>query len=94
LQKFPEFGIIKSKAKPITYGYFEARLKAAPRFPGVAPAFWIYGSDKDSWTEIDFIELTEVLGNVKRIDTNLHAFQHPKLFNGEKRMPAFLTKVG
>ncbi len=81
-------GIIKSRAAPIKYGYFEARLKGAPRFPGVCPAFWVYRSYKnDSWTEIDFVELTEISHKVRRIDTNLHAFHHPKLFNGERRMP-------
>jgi beta-glucanase (GH16 family) len=80
-------GIIKSKAKPIKYGYFEARIKAAPLFPGVCPAFWVYRSENDKWTEIDFVELTEVSRNVRRIDTNLHAFQHPDLYNGERRNP-------
>lgn len=80
-------GIIRSKSKPIKYGYFEARIKAAPRFPGVCPAFWLYRVDDGTWTEIDIIELTEVPGNVKRIDTNLHVFQHPKLFDGKKRQP-------
>ena len=34
-------GIIRSKdPNGIKYGYFEARIKAAPLHPGVSPAFW------------------------------------------------------
>lgn len=77
-------GIIKSRATHIKYGYFETRIKAAQRFPGVCPAFWAYRTDEKMWTEIDFAELTETSNNVKRIDTNLHVFQHPKLFKGER----------
>ena len=47
-------GIIKSRAAPIKYGYFEARIKAAPRQPGVCPAFWVYRREPEKWTEIDF----------------------------------------
>jgi len=72
-------GIIKSRATPIKYGYFEARIKAAQRFPGVCPAFWVYRNEKNLWTEIDFVELTEQRKNVKLIDTNTHVFKHPKL---------------
>lgn len=76
-------GILKSRATPIKYGYFEARIRAAPRYPGVCPAFWAYRQEKDLWTEIDFVELTERQQSVKIIDLNTHVFRHPRLANGK-----------
>ena len=77
-------GIIKSKASPIKYGYFEARIKAAQRFPGVCPAFWGYRIEKDLWTEIDFVELTQHPNDVKLLYTNTHVFRHPRVPNERK----------
>jgi beta-glucanase (GH16 family) len=68
-------GIIKSKARPIRYGYFEARIKAASRYPGVAPAFWAYRQEENEWTEIDFAELTQRRRDARLIDTNVHVFR-------------------
>lgn len=68
-------GIVKSRAPAIRYGYFEARIKAASRYPGVAPAFWAYRQDEKEWTEIDFVELTQRRKDAKIIDTNLHVFK-------------------
>lgn len=70
-------GIVKSKAPPIRYGYFEARIKAASRYPGVAPAFWAYRQDPAEWTEIDFVELTQRNKDVRWIDTDTHVFKQP-----------------
>lgn len=70
-------GIVKSKAPPIRYGYFEARIKAASRYPGVGPAFWAYRQDAGEWTEIDFVELTQRRRDVKIVDTNVHVFKQP-----------------
>ena len=76
-------GIIKSKEDPTKYGYFEARIKAASRFPGVCPAFWTYRQDRDEWTEIDFVELTQrPHQDVKTIDLGSHVFRTPKLSQG------------
>ncbi|MCK9199932.1 MAG: family 16 glycosylhydrolase [Gallionella sp.] len=72
---FYKSGIVKSKAPPIRYGYFEARIKAASRFPGVAPAFWAYRDDGSEWTEIDFVELTQRRHDVTIIDTDIHVFK-------------------
>jgi len=84
-------GMLKSYAKG-TYGYYEARIKAAPLFPGVCPSFWLYSSIDDSvetegavrYSEVDVVELTQrgdrVEGNVKISDHNLHAI----LSNGQK----------
>lgn len=38
---FYESGIVRSKRKT-TYGYYEARIKGVPTFPGSSPAFWLY----------------------------------------------------
>jgi beta-glucanase (GH16 family) len=70
-------GIVKSKAPPVRYGYFEARIKAASKYPGVGPAFWAYRQDAGEWTEIDFAELTQRYRDVKVIDTNTHVFEQP-----------------
>ena len=74
---FYKSGIVKSKAPPVRYGYFEARIKGASRYPGVAPAFWGYRQDVDEWTEIDFVELTQRNLSVNLIDTNVHVFKQP-----------------
>lgn len=74
---FYKSGIVKSKAPPIRYGYFEARIKAASRYPGVGPAFWGYRQDPAEWTEIDFVELTQRRLDVKIVDTNVHVFKQP-----------------
>lgn len=74
---FYRSGILKSRAAPLRYGYFEARIKAASRYPGVAPAFWAYRQDADEWTEIDFAELTQRRRDVRIVDTNVHVFRQP-----------------
>lgn len=76
-------GIVKSRAAPIRYGYFEARIRAAQRFPGVSPAFWLYRDEKELWTEIDITEITEHADNGRLIDTNTHVFKHPQLQKGQ-----------
>jgi beta-glucanase (GH16 family) len=70
-------GIVKSKEPPVLYGFFEARVKGAPRHPGVAPAFWAFKKTKNLWTEIDFFELTQRLYSPKTISLNTHVFRHP-----------------
>lgn len=70
-------GIVKSRAPPIRYGYFEARIKAASRFPGVAPAFWAYRDVGSEWTEIDFVELTQRRLDPTLIDTNMQVVTQP-----------------
>lgn len=66
------------KDDPIRYGYFEARIKAAPLHPGVSDAFWIYFIEPSLWTEIDIIELTE-RSNPSVMCTNTHVFRHSAL---------------
>lgn len=77
-------GMLKSYATG-RYGYFEARIKAAPLFPGVSPAFWLHSRIDDSQTqpgavrycEVDIVELTQrnshAKDNVQISDHNLHA---------------------
>ncbi len=73
-------GIVRSR-KRILHGYFEANIKAAPRFPGVCPAFWAdYAGEKDRRTEIDFVELTmRANRGPEVIDTNTHVAYHTSL---------------
>lgn len=77
-------GMLKSYATG-TYGYYEARIKAAPVFPGVCPSFWLYSRIDDSlvskgdvrYSEVDIVELTQrgnnANGNERIMDHNLHA---------------------
>jgi beta-glucanase (GH16 family) len=71
-QLFYKSGIIRS-VEPITYGFFEAKIKGCPRFPGVCPAFWMIGSKDGLSSEIDFMEIQEVQNDIHQIDCNLHA---------------------
>lgn len=71
-------GIVMSR-KPVLYGYFEARIKGAPLYPGVCPAFWAWRKEKGLWTEIDFVEMTEHHKGPQAIETNTHVFMHPSL---------------
>jgi beta-glucanase (GH16 family) len=81
---FYKSGIIRSRALPIKYGYFEARIKASDRYPGVCPAFWASNKDQTQWTEIDFVELTQSSETNKKIYFNTHVFKHDKLEAGKK----------
>tara|TARA_R110002096_G_scaffold13623_3_gene48008 strand:- start:4790 stop:5710 length:921 start_codon:yes stop_codon:yes gene_type:complete len=87
-------GMLKSYAKGC-YGFYEARIKGAPLFPGVCPAFWIYSTIEDSeleagsvrYCEVDIVELTQrgnrIEGNERISDHNLHAI----LSNGKQGIP-------
>ncbi len=72
-------GMIRSRAE-ITYGYFEAKIKAAPKHPGVSSAFWSHSIDETpitingkriGYNEIDFPELTQRVNNVNVMDWNV-----------------------
>ncbi len=77
-------GMMKSHVAG-TYGYYEARLKGAPLFPGVCPSFWLYSKIDDSivtkgdtrYSEVDIVELTQrgdrVSENERIADCNMHA---------------------
>lgn len=76
---FHKAGIVRSHGE-ISLGYFEARIKGCPLFPGASPAFWLYslGSHpgREIYSEIDIVELQQDSGAVKRpamMDFNLHA---------------------
>lgn len=75
-------GIVMHR-QPILYGYFEARIKGASLYPGVCPAFWAWHKEKDKWTEIDFVEMTEHPLGPRILETNTHLFRHPALPNGK-----------
>lgn len=56
---FYEAAVVHTRATPLRYGYFEARIKAAPRWPGVATAFWLFRNTAEYWTEIDVVEMMQ-----------------------------------
>lgn len=61
----------------ITYGYFEARVKGCPKWPGVCPAFWMYSVNQPvtngiKYNEVDFMEIQQRQYNLNIIDCNLH----------------------
>ncbi len=63
--------------KEITYGYFEAKVKGCPKWPGVCPAFWMYSVNQPvtngvKYNEVDFMEIQQRQFNIKTIDCNLH----------------------
>jgi beta-glucanase (GH16 family) len=74
---FYKSGIIRSR-KPLTYGYYEARIKGCSLFPGACPSFWTFSdsakSGKFRYSEVDFVEMQQNRNNqgVKRMDCDLH----------------------
>jgi hypothetical protein len=74
-------GIAKSrKPSGIAFGYFEARIKGASRWPGVCPAFWAWRNEASLpapvgyWTELDFVEMQESRSSSRDIDFTWHLF--------------------
>ncbi|MER2490790.1 family 16 glycosylhydrolase [Catenovulum sediminis] len=69
---FYKSGIVRAR-QTITYGYFEARIKGNPTFPGASPAFWLYSMNADVnaanqqptqaeepfYSEVDIVELQQ-----------------------------------
>ncbi|MFT5106261.1 MAG: beta-glucanase (GH16 family) [Verrucomicrobiales bacterium] len=84
---FYKSGIVRSHQQ-MTYGYYEARIKACQLFPGACPAFWSYSDGRKyqgevRYCEIDFVELqmnqmnqmdkqTGKRDPVEHIEMNLH----------------------
>ncbi|MEO9476593.1 MAG: T9SS type A sorting domain-containing protein [Cyclobacteriaceae bacterium] len=64
----------------ITYGYFEARIKAQPTWPSGAPAFWLYSVGQPTpeeeggvqYSEIDVVEVFQIPNSIHDIEMNLH----------------------
>ncbi|MCR9208789.1 MAG: family 16 glycosylhydrolase [bacterium] len=87
-------GMLKSYAVG-RYGYYEARIKGSPVFPGVCPSFWLYSKiddtivEKDAvrYSEIDIVEMSQrgdrIEGDERITDHNLHAI----LSNGTAGLP-------
>ena len=72
-------GIVKNEKK-ITYGYYEARIKASEKGQGTCPAFWIFSKGEPTPTEeggvkyceIDAIEIFQKPYDEQRLEMNLH----------------------
>ena len=72
-------GIIRHYDK-VTYGYFEARIKASDKGQGSCPAFWLYSRGEPTPTEeggvkyceIDAIEIFQKPYDTMRLEMNLH----------------------
>lgn len=72
-------GIAQIKA-PVTYGYFESRIKASEKGQGTCPAFWLYSVGQPTpseegdvqYSEIDAIEIFQIANHLKRLEMNLH----------------------
>ena len=73
-------GIIRHYDK-VTYGYFEARIKASAKGQGSCPAFWLYSRGEPTPTEeggvkyceIDAVEIFQKPYDTMRLELNLHA---------------------
>ena len=73
-------GIIRNFEK-MTYGYYEARIKASDKGQGTCPAFWTYSRGEPTPTEeggvkyceIDAIEIFQIPYDTMRLEMNLHA---------------------
>src|SRR5262249_45500880 len=79
-------GIVISRADPIKYGFIEARIKAADRFPGVCSAFWLFKVSPAEHTEIDIAELLQQRKSPSIVDQNLHVFRLPDANTGHKAL--------
>ncbi|MFI3305526.1 MAG: family 16 glycosylhydrolase [Rikenellaceae bacterium] len=75
-------GILRS-LQPVTYGYYEARIKGSDVWPGTCSAFWLYSIvDKESimpreegtivYNEIDIIELQQIASKQNSMASNIH----------------------
>ena len=72
-------GIAQIK-QTITYGYFEAKIKASDKGQGTCPAFWLYSVGQPipteeggvQYSEIDAIEIFQIPNQLKRLEMNLH----------------------
>jgi len=72
-------GIVQIR-KIITYGYFEAKIKASAKGQGTCPAFWLYSVGQPTpteeggvqYSEIDAVEIFQVPNQLKRLEMNLH----------------------
>ena len=68
-------GILQSRGEPRRQGYFEARIRAAPRFPGVATGFWLFRNTPEYWTEIDIVEMMQLKLDKRVIHHSLYVMR-------------------
>lgn len=93
---FYTMGILRSR-KPITYGYFEARVKGCSKFRGMCPGFWLFSSGKHRqevngetvcYSEIDIFEIeqglwSKELGGLAPV-TRIDCNLHARLLRGDR----------
>jgi beta-glucanase (GH16 family) len=72
-------GAVRSRGTPLHYGYMEARLRAAPRYPGVSTAFWAFRNTPALWTEIDVVETTQHWNDPRIAYFNTHVMRSDAL---------------
>ncbi len=72
-------GIVRNEDE-ITYGYFEASIKASAKGQGTCPAFWLYSYGQPTpeeeggvqYCEIDVAEIFQKPNDLQRLEMNLH----------------------
>jgi beta-glucanase (GH16 family) len=77
-QLYYQGGIVRSKSPPLLYGYVEARIKAAARWPGVATAFWMFRNTPEYWTEIDIVEMMQRRLSKRTLDFSQYVMRGTK----------------
>lgn len=98
-------GLLRSKSK-VGYGYYEARLKGAPIWPGTCSAFWLYtlpqeekaNSKKEAneiiYNEIDVVELQQVPRDKNVISCNMHIWTLDEQLKTDRIMAGKYPKLG
>lgn len=77
-------GMMRS-VKTTNYGYYEAKIKGAPVWPGTCTAFWLYSKiaiadvvpqeeNTVSYNEIDVIEIQQYAADKQYLASNLHLY--------------------
>ncbi len=68
-------GAVINQLRGFGFGYIEARIKGASRWPGVCPAFWLWRKTTrplpglpPSWLEIDVVEMQQDVDEPMELD--------------------------
>ncbi|WP_299312104.1 family 16 glycosylhydrolase [uncultured Aquimarina sp.] len=85
-QLYFKSGILTSKKK-IKYGYFEVKMKGAPRFPGASPAFWLYSRVRNSGQNVKYVEIDCPELQSKQRDNDIISWNVVHINKNNVRMP-------